>query len=82
MKLSNNTPTAAWYGIHVGDGGDCGNIPAHQSVDLPGYDNKRNVRIGFVAVVPKTPPGDIAPFSVTIPKSGKGMTVTIGLFQR
>jgi hypothetical protein len=82
MKLSNNTPTAAFYGIHGGGSGDCGNIPANGSVDLPWYDNKQNVTINLSAVVPKTPPGDVAAFSVMIPKSGKGMTVTFGLFQQ
>jgi len=82
MKLSNNTPTAAFYGIHGGGSGDCGNIPAHGSVDLPWYDNKQNVTINLHAVVPHTPPGEFGPFSVTIPKSGKGMTVTFGIFQQ
>jgi hypothetical protein len=81
MKLSNNTPTAAYYGIHGGGSSNCGNIPAHGSVDLPWYDNKQNVTVGLHAVVPNTPPGEIGPFSITIPKSGKGMTVTFGLFQ-
>jgi hypothetical protein len=81
MKLSNNTPTLAFYGIHGGGSGDCGNIPAHGSVDLPWYDNKRDVTINLNADVPH-PPGENGPFSITIPKSGKGMTVTFGLFQQ
>ena len=82
MKLVNNTPTEAFYGIHGGGSGDCGNIPANGSVNLPWYDNKDNVTINLSAIVPKTPPGEAAPFSITIPKSGKGMTVTMGLFQQ
>ena len=82
MKLVNNTPTPAFYGIHGGGSGDCGNIPANGSVDLKWYDNKDNVTINISAVVPHTPSGEAAPFSITIPKSKKGMTVTMGLFQQ
>lgn len=82
MKLVNNTPIEAFYGIHGGGGGDCGTIPANGNVSLPWYDNKDDVIIYLSAIVPKTPPGESGPFSITIPKSKKGMTVTMGLFQR
>jgi hypothetical protein len=81
MKLYNNTPNAAYYGMSYGDDASCGKIAANQTIDLHFYDNKQNVKVSFVAVG-KAPSGEVNPFSVTIPKSGKGMTVTIGLFQQ
>lgn len=81
MKLYNNTPMAAFYGISDGTSADCGNIPANQTTDLPYYDNKQTVDVTFSAVGANTPPGESTPFSVTIPKTVTGMTVTIGLYQ-
>lgn len=80
MKLVNNTPNGAYYGISSGNSANCGSIPANGSVDLPYWDNKQNVKVTFSALG-KAPPGQTAPFSVTIPKSGTGMAVTIGLYQ-
>lgn len=81
MKLCNNTPNAAYYSLSYTNNASCGNIAAKEAIDLHFYDNKQNVKVSFVAVG-KAPPGEVNPFSVTIPKSGKGMTVTIGLFQQ
>lgn len=80
MKLVNNTPVAAYYGISGGNSADCGSIAANGSTNLPFWDNKTNVKVSFTAIG-KAPPGETAPFSVMIPKSGTGMAVTIGLFQ-
>lgn len=82
MKLFNNTPMEAFYGIAGAGSADCGNIPANQTADLPWYDNKQNVTVTFSAVgTQPPPPGETTPFSVTIPSSGTGTTVTIGLYQ-
>ena len=82
MTLYNNTPMEAFYGISAGDNpGDCGTIPANQTTDLPQYDNKQNVTVTFEAVGASNAPGESTPFSITIPKSGTGMAVTIGLYQ-
>lgn len=82
MKLNNNTPMEAFYGISGGGSADCGNIPANDSTDLPFYDNQQSVVVTFTAVgTTPPPPNETTPFSVTIPKSGTGTTVTIGLFQ-
>ena len=70
----------AFYGISGGNSADCGNIPANQTADLPFYDNQQNVVVTFSAVG-TAPPGESTPFSVTIPNSGTGTTVTIGLYQ-
>ena len=74
MKLYNNTPNEAYYGISDGTGGDCGTIAAGGTADWPAYDNEA-VQVRFTAVPPQSP------FSITIPSTGTGMTVTIGLYQ-
>ena len=81
MTLYNNTPMQTFYGISDGTSADCGNIPANQTTDLPYYDNKPSVNVTFAAVGANTPSGESTPFSVTIPATGTGMTVTIGLYQ-
>lgn len=80
MKLYNNTPNAAFYSVSYGNAAGCGYIAANQTIDFPYYDNQQNVKVSIVATG-KAPPGEVNPFSITIPKSGKGMTVTIGMFQ-
>jgi hypothetical protein len=80
MTLFNNTPMETYYGITDQSGGDCGTINANQTVDLPAYDNKPSVTVKFVAVG-KAAPGEYPPFSVMIPDTGTGTTVTIGLYQ-
>jgi hypothetical protein len=71
-----------FYGISDANSGDCGNISAGQTTDLSSYDNQQNVTVTFSAVgAVAPPPGESTPFSVTIPQSGTGMTVTIGLYQ-
>jgi hypothetical protein len=82
MKLVNNTPMEAFYGISAAGLGDCGTIPANQSADRPDYDNQQNVTVTFEAVGQNTPPDESTPFAVTIPNSGTGTAVTIGLYQQ
>lgn len=77
MKLYNNTGNDVFYGISDSNSVDCGTINAGDTADLPGYDNQTNVRVTFAAL----PVNQVTPFSVTIPESGEGMAVTIGLFQ-
>lgn len=81
MKLYNNTPNDANYDISYGNDAECGSIAADATIDLPGLDNQKNVRISFYCAG-QAPPGGTAPFSITIPKAKKGMAVTIGLFQQ
>ncbi|MEY2563272.1 MAG: hypothetical protein QOH88_1465 [Verrucomicrobiota bacterium] len=80
MKLYNNTPMQTFYGISDGTSADCGNIDANESVDLSYFDNKKSVTVTFTAVG-TAPPGETPPFSVTIPQSGTGTAVTIGLYR-
>jgi hypothetical protein len=80
MKLYNNTPDQANYGITDGTSVDCGTLKPNETTDLPYYDKKAKVTVKFVAAG-KSQPNEYPPFSVTIPESGTGTTVTIGLFQ-
>jgi hypothetical protein len=80
MKLFNNTPNIANYDISYENDAECGSIAANATIDMAGLDNQKNVKISFYAAG-KAPPGETAPFSMTIPDSGTGMSVTIGLYQ-
>lgn len=79
MKLYNNTGNDVFYGISSANSGDCGTIDAGDTADLPYYDNQENVRVTFSAL--PVSDSQVTPFSMTIPDSGEGMAVTIGLYQ-
>ncbi len=79
MKLYNHTSNEVFYGISGGGAGDCGNIDAGQTTDLPAYDNQPSVVVTFSAV--PNNPEQAMPFTITIPETNTGMTVTIGLYQ-
>lgn len=81
MKLFNNTPGQVYYGIDNASSGDCGVIDSlATSADMTAYDNSQNVFVAFAAYPFSNPP-EITPFKITIPESGTGMTVTIGISQ-
>lgn len=80
MKLLNNTSVSVFYGIESASSGDCGNLNSGETADWPTYDNQDNVRVTFAASPASTPP-EITPFKITIPETGSGMSVTIGIFQ-
>jgi hypothetical protein len=79
MTLLNNTPNPAFYGISSSNGGDCGTLDPNGTADWPSYDNQTNVSVSFRSNT-KSPNNEYPPFSVTIPESGTGTTVTIGLY--
>jgi hypothetical protein len=80
MKLTNNTPLEVFFGITSPGFGDCGTIAPGGTSDWPSYDNQENVRVSFSVMPPSQPP-QITPFKITIPESGEGMAVTIGIYQ-
>lgn len=80
MNLYNNTPGEVFFGIESSAGGDCGTITPDNTADWPSYDNSENVTVSFAAY-PFSEPPTITPFSITIPESGTGMSVTIGIYQ-
>jgi len=73
MTLYNNTPIQVFYSITSAGSGDCGTIDPGQTADLSSYDNQSNVGVAFE-------PNSGTGFSVTIPQSGAGMAVTIGIY--
>jgi hypothetical protein len=79
MTLLNNTPNPVFYGIGSSSSGDCGNLDPSQTADWPSYDNQTGVTVSFRSNT-SSPPSEYPPFSVTIPESGTGTTVTIGLY--
>lgn len=80
MKIYNNTQNDIYYDTKVpSGGGDCGTIQAQQTEEI-GSDETDNLSLHFTAL-PTEPEGGVTPFSVTIPQSKTGMTVTIGLYQ-
>lgn len=80
MKLYNNTPVDVFYGIASASSGDCGNLSAGDTADWPAYDNQDSVTVTYAALPESTPP-EITPFKITIPETGSGMAVTIGISQ-
>jgi len=80
MKAYNNTPGQVFLSISSPSAADCGTIDAGATSDWPFYDNQQNVRVAFSAM-PFSQPPEITPFKITIPDSGTGMAVTIGLYQ-
>lgn len=80
MKIYNNTPQELFYGISSPSSGDCGNLNAGDTADWPSYDSSENVTVSFSAMPASQPPA-ITPFTITIPESGTGMTVTLGIYQ-
>ena len=79
MTLFNHTPNPAFYGISSSNMGDCGTLDPHGTADWPGYDNQPNVSVSFRSNT-QVGPNEYPPFSVIIPDSGTGTTVTIGLY--
>ena len=80
MKLNNNTPGQVFFGIGSPSSADCGTIDPDGTSDWPGYDNQADVNVTFSAYPFSTPP-EVTPFKITIPETGTGMAVTIGIYQ-
>ncbi len=78
MKLFNNTPVEVQLTITCASSADCGTIDAGDTSDWPYYDNQENVTVSF-SVNSSSPTPE--PFRITIPETGTGMAVTIGIYQ-
>jgi hypothetical protein len=78
MNVYNNTSIDLYYDITSTSSGDCGNLGAGQTAEWPGYDNSQGVVVSFVAMPDAGP--NPTPFSVSIPTTGVGGVVTIGLY--
>lgn len=80
MNLYNNTPNTAAYNVNYGDNAECGTIAPQQTISNPNWDNQPSLTI-VLSSYGGDPPTDGNPFSVTVPQSGAGMVVTVGLYQ-
>jgi hypothetical protein len=80
MKLFNNTPGEVFLSIGSPSSADCGTIDAGATSDWPYYNNQADVSVTFSAYPFSTPP-EVTPFKITIPETGTGMAVTIGIYQ-
>jgi hypothetical protein len=80
MKILNNTPNEVMLTISSANSDDCGTIAPGGSSDWPYYDNQENVFVAFSAM-PVSQPPQTTPFKITIPSTGTGMAVTIGIYQ-
>ena len=77
MQLYNNTPNELFYSISSPNSADCGTINPGETAPWPGYDNTANVSVSFSGTVQSPNP---QPFSITIPSTGVGKAVTIGIY--
>lgn len=77
MQLYNNTPQQLFYSIGDNNSGDCGTINAGDTADWPYYDNQTNVQISFA--VEGGGPNPV-PFTIKIPSTTTGNSVTLGLY--
>ena len=73
MQLYNNTSNEVLYTISAGSSDSCGTIDPGQTASEPSYDNTQNVSVFFSN-------NSGGPFSVTIPNTGEGMSVTVGIY--
>ena len=73
MKLYNNTSNEALYTISAGGSDSCGTIDPGQTADEDAYNNTQNVSVFFSN-------NSGGPFSITIPSTGEGMAVTVGIY--
>jgi hypothetical protein len=80
MTLLNNTPMAASYNVTYGNAGECGSIPAGQTVTNAAWDNQASLQVVFGSIE-GNPPSAGNPFWITIPSTGVGTAVTIGIYQ-
>lgn len=72
MKLINATEQTLFYSISSPGAGDCGTIDEQKTANLPGYNNKDNVRVAFA-------PSQATAFVTNIAQSGTGKVVTISI---
>ena len=80
MNLYNNTPMEAWYGVSYGNAFDCGTIASQDTLSNTNWDKQDNLKVIFSSME-GTPPVSGNPFWITIPDTGTGTAVTVGIYQ-
>jgi hypothetical protein len=73
MTLVNETGQPVDYWIQTGNQADCGSLAVDGLIDLPNYDNQKNVYVGF------NTQGTEVPFSIVCGNSGTGQQVEMAL---
>ena len=74
MLLYNNTQNEVLYTISAGQSDSCGTINPGDTASEPTYDNMQNVTVYF------SNNDNSYPFDITIPSTGEGMAVTVGIY--
>ena len=73
MTLANETGQPVYYWISSGNQADCGSLAIDGLIDLPQYDNQKNVYVGFNTL------GTEEPFTIVCGNSGTGQQVEMAL---
>jgi hypothetical protein len=73
MTLVNETGQPVDYWIQVGHQSDCGSLDVNGLVELPKYDNQKNVYVGF------NTQGTEVPFRIVCGNTGTGQQVEMAL---
>lgn len=73
MLIQNSSPDNIFYGISNPGSADCGTINANDAQEV-NYNNQSNVNV-FIS-----PDGGAKTFSITIPQTGTGKVVTVGMY--
>lgn len=73
MTLVNETGQQVDYWIQTGSQSDCGSLAVDGLIELPQYDNKKNVYVGF------NTPGTEEAFSIVCDNTGTGQQVEMAL---
>ena len=73
MTLVNETGQPVDYWIQTGNQADCGSLDVDGLIDLPAYDNQKNVYVSFNAQ------GTEVPFTINCGKTGTGQQVEMAL---
>lgn len=73
MTLANETNQQVDYWIQTGNQADCGTLAVDGIIDLPQYDNQKNVYVGFNTA------GTQQPFTIVCENTGTGQQVEMAL---
>ena len=73
MTLVNETGQPVDYWIQTGNNSDCGSLPVDGLIDLPKYDNQKNVYVGF------NTQGTETPFTIVCDSTRPGQQVEMAL---
>ena len=73
MTLVNETGQSVYYWIQAGNQVDCGSLDVDGLIDLPQYDNQKNVYVGFNGQ------GTEVPFSIVCGNTTPGQQVEMAL---